>query len=195
MKVLYFTNPDINDADVIPGIISAQGDEVIIYTKKISLDYIIENGIEYIVSDRSRSLIGLDVINHLSKKIINLHPSYLPFGRGYNPNYWTIVEGSPIGVTIHYIDAGIDTGDILLQTQVFYDQSDTLKTTYDRLRYFMVELFRASWEHLRVGNIPAKRQNIGEGSLHMKKEFEHIFPKLSHGWNTKITDLVLERKS
>ena len=38
-----------------------------------------------------------------------MHISYLPFNRGAHPNYWSFKDNSPKGVTIHFIDNGIDT--------------------------------------------------------------------------------------
>lgn len=48
--------------------------------------------------------------------ILNIHPSLLPIGRGPEPVFWTLRRGEPItGVTVHQVDAGFDTGPILLQ--------------------------------------------------------------------------------
>lgn len=47
---------------------------------------------------------------------INLHPSLLPRYRGLAPQHWPIINGDAVtGITVHYIDKGIDTGDIILQ--------------------------------------------------------------------------------
>ena len=53
------------------------------------------------------------------KGTINLHPAYLPEYRGPNPDFWQYfdMEMNP-GVTVHYIDVGEDTGDIILQERV-----------------------------------------------------------------------------
>ncbi len=48
---------------------------------------------------------------------LNLHPSRLPANRGPDPLFWTLREGKhQTGVTIHYMDEGMDTGDIVAQT-------------------------------------------------------------------------------
>jgi len=189
MKIMYFTNKDIIDWDTIPDIIKKTGDEVITYTSKPTLEFIKEQNIEFIVSDRARSLITADIIEYLPKKIINLHPSFLPWNRGYHPNYWAIKENTPFGVTIHHIDEGIDTGDIIVQTKLSYSQEDTLKTTYDRLRKYMVLLFESSWEDLRNNRLPAIKQNIKEGNLHYNKDFDGVFEKLESSWDTKIKNI------
>ena len=190
MKVLYFTNTDIQDHDVIPSIIKNSGDTVQLHTTKIDLEFIKSNDIEFIVSDRSRYLIKKNVINYLPKKIVNLHPSFLPWNRGYHPNYWSIKENTPYGVTLHFIDEGIDTGPIIAQTRAFYSSEDTLRTTYNRLRVLMVSLFKACWPELRKGLMTATSQNKNFGTLHYKKDFIGVFEKLSQSWDTKIKDIL-----
>src|SRR3990167_15961 len=49
---------------------------------------------------------------------INFHPGLLPYNRGMYPHIWPLIDGSLAGVTIHYIDDGIDTGDIIAQQLV-----------------------------------------------------------------------------
>ena len=184
MKVLYFTHGEINDWDVIPDIIRAAGDEVTIHTHRVDLELVKEMGIEYIVSDRARYLIKQDVVEYLPRKIVNLHPSFLPWNRGYHPNYWAIKEGTPFGVTLHYIDKGIDTGDIIAQTRAFYSSDDTLRTTYDRLRNLMVALFQVSWPEVRESRNSFCPQEIDGGSLHYRRDFD--FSTLPAGWDTEV---------
>lgn len=49
---------------------------------------------------------------------LNYHPSLLPAYRGPVPLFWQLRDGAPTGVTIHYLDEGLDTGDIVAQTKV-----------------------------------------------------------------------------
>lgn len=58
MNVLYFTNKDIQDWQVIPDIIRATGDNVITHTSRVDLEIIRANEIEFIVSDRPRYAIA-----------------------------------------------------------------------------------------------------------------------------------------
>ena len=47
---------------------------------------------------------------------INLHPSLLPFYRGMAPQHWPIINGEKeTGVSVHYVDSGVDTGDVIIQ--------------------------------------------------------------------------------
>lgn len=56
---------------------------------------------------------------------INLHPSLLPWYRGMSPQHWPIIYGEKeAGVTVHYVDAGIDTGDIIVQERIPLGEGD-----------------------------------------------------------------------
>lgn len=49
---------------------------------------------------------------------LNIHPSLLPDYRGPTPRFWQLRDGAPAGVTVHYLDEGLDTGDVAAQTAV-----------------------------------------------------------------------------
>ena len=51
-------------------------------------------------------------------KIVNLHPSLLPNGRGADPIPWSLIKDERQGATIHIIDSGLDTGGILAQKEI-----------------------------------------------------------------------------
>ena len=44
---------------------------------------------------------------------LNFHPSYLPYNRGKHTSFWSLVDQTPCGVSLHYIDACIDAGEIV----------------------------------------------------------------------------------
>lgn len=104
---------------------------------------------------------------------INLHPSYLPFNRGQYPNVWSIVEQTPSGVTLHYIDEQIDSGDIIAQQKVPVASSDTGQSLYQKLERAGVQLFQNTWPLIRASRSPRKRQQ-GEGTYHRTCDVERI---------------------
>ncbi len=58
--------------------------------------------------------------------IINLHTGLSPYSRGGNCNLFMLLEKHPelVGITVHHIDKGIDSGDIIISAQVTYDEND-----------------------------------------------------------------------
>lgn len=115
-------------------------------------------------------------ISLFPRGVVNLHPALLPFNRGANPNVWSIVEGTPSGTTLHYIDAGVDTGDIIEQQSVACEPWDTGKTLYEKLEAASLELLARTWPRLEAGTAPRKSQpKSGEGvSVHRTKDLEQI---------------------
>jgi methionyl-tRNA formyltransferase len=106
--------------------------------------------------------------------VVNLHPSLLPYNRGQYPNVWSIVEDTPSGVTLHYIDSGVDTGDIIAQREVPVAPTDTGEALYRRLESTSVELFRDTWPQIRSGTAERRPQPIGAGTYHRKRDVERI---------------------
>jgi phosphoribosylglycinamide formyltransferase 1 len=73
-----------------------------------------------------------------SKKIINVHPGIIPSARGLDAFKWSIVDGVPLGVTMHFIDAEVDAGKIIavVRTPVF--KTDSLEVL--ARRHYELEL-------------------------------------------------------
>jgi methionyl-tRNA formyltransferase len=92
---------------------------------------------------------------------VNLHPALLPYNRGAHPNVWSIVDRTPAGVTLHYLDSGVDTGDIAAQRAVRTSPADTAATLYRRLEDAAVDLFQECWPRLQAGTLPRMPQNGG----------------------------------
>jgi methionyl-tRNA formyltransferase len=105
---------------------------------------------------------------------INIHSALLPYNRGAFPNVWSIVEGTPAGVTIHYIDEGIDTGDIISQQEVVVEPTDTGATLYRKLQETAVVLFEATWPLIRSGRAPRIAQSKSNGTYHRVRDTDSI---------------------
>jgi methionyl-tRNA formyltransferase len=105
---------------------------------------------------------------------VNLHPALLPWNRGAHPNVWSIIEGTPAGVTLHYVDEGVDTGDIIDQREVRVAAEDTGETLYRRLENASVQLFQDCWGQIRSGKAPRRPQPEHGGSVHRVKDLERI---------------------
>src|ERR1700742_2906486 len=100
--------------------------------------------------------------------ILNTHPSLLPYCRGKDPNFWAIVESAPFGVTLHYVNAAIDAGDIAFQKEIPVTWSDNGGTLYQKALTEMVELFEDALPTIVHGTIPRTPQTDA-GNLHYRK--------------------------
>ena len=84
------------------------------------------------------------------------------------------LENTPKGVTIHLIDKGVDTGRILLQKNLFFnDEYETLESSYITLQQEIQNMFKNNWIKIRNNEIKSIQQPKG-GSFHYKREFEKI---------------------
>ena len=104
--------------------------------------------------------------------IINFHPSFLPYNRGKDPYFWSIVDETMYGVTIHSIDEDIDTGGILVQELIKVDWEDTSKSLYRKSREKLVTLFKKYYDDIVSGRITPTPQNLRAGSYHCRKDLE-----------------------
>src|SRR5438876_1522354 len=85
---------------------------------------------------------------------INLHASLLPKYRGAAPVQWAIAQGeTTTGVTTMRINAGLDTGDILLQHDLAIDPTDTSETLSPRMAAVGAELLVDTLRGLKSGTI------------------------------------------
>lgn len=162
---------------------------------RITPAFIQENEVNYIVSYGYRHIIKENVLTLLPRAVINLHISYLPYNRGADPNFWSFIEDSPKGVTIHEVDVGLDTGPILLQQRVeFESDNETLASSYAKLHEKIQQLFINNWEKLKAGRIEGSKQ-VGDGSYHDLKDKEELLHLLeSDGWNTNVSKLIKAKR-
>jgi methionyl-tRNA formyltransferase len=103
---------------------------------------------------------------------INTHPSMLPHNRGKHYNFWTIVEQAPFGVSLHMIDDGIDSGDVIAQNPIHYGWEDNGETLYGKAQESMVRLFRDVYPDIRSLDFPRQKQNLSLGSFHRAAELD-----------------------
>lgn len=110
--------------------------------------------IEYIVLAGFMRIFSAEFINAYKDRIINLHPSLLPSFKGRNGiedayNYGVKVTG----VTVHYVDAGIDTGKIITQTAVLIEEDETLHSLEEKIHQVEYELYPAALKKVLDGRV------------------------------------------
>ena len=104
---------------------------------------------------------------------LNLHASLLPKYRGAAPIQWAIARGENVtGVTTMRIDAGLDTGDILLQQEVPIAPDDTAVSLAPRMAAIGADLMVETLKGLQTGTIHPRPQNHARATLApiLKKE-------------------------
>lgn len=90
---------------------------------------------------------------------VNVHPSLLPKYRGSAPIQWAILNGDKeTGVSTMYLDEGMDSGDIILQTKVNIDKNETSGELWDRLSKIGADLLVETLEKIENKTAPRIKQ-------------------------------------
>jgi methionyl-tRNA formyltransferase len=144
---------------------------VALLTEHKQLDLIREKQPNILVSVGFDHLVPSEILNIPSEGALNLHPSLLPHNRGKSPNVWPIVEGTPAGVTLHYMDPEFDTGPIVAQTEIETDFTDTGKSLHQRLETAQYDLFVGTWPAVESGDVDARPQDSEAGNYHTTDDF------------------------
>ncbi len=112
--ILAITNRDDSSAlkeKILPPIlISNSNDEILNKLKELNPDLIVLAGYMKIIPP--------EIINEFKNKIINLHPSILPYFKGLNAAEKSYEAKKACGITIHYADTKLDSGQIILQYHI-----------------------------------------------------------------------------
>lgn len=94
--------------------------------KKLDPDIFIVCGYQFFLPE--------EIINLPPMGTLNFHASLLPRHSGMHPGFWTIYYGDKFsGMVIHFMDEGIDTGDIAYQSEVPVNPGDTIEVLYERI--------------------------------------------------------------
>ena len=161
--------------------------KVFFYSLCLSYEQIENMKPDIIVSYNYNYIIKKEIIDFMNGNIINLHISLLPYNRGASPNFWSFIDDTPKGVTIHYIDKGVDTGDIIAQKELFFDETcETFKSTYNKLNSSIKELLYEKWDDIINKRIVPIVQN-GSGSCHRIDDLKKLRERVRFNWDDNIS--------
>lgn len=133
MKILL-----LSQSEVLADFLRNDGQILLQTMDKIDENFVLKEGIDFIVSYGYRYIVSGEILRHFPKRAVNLHISLLPYNKGADPNFWSFVEDTPKGVSIHYMDSGLDTGEIIAQKRsnlTFKMKRSRVVTTCYKQRY------------------------------------------------------------
>ncbi|MBQ8208422.1 MAG: methionyl-tRNA formyltransferase [Clostridia bacterium] len=112
-----------------------------------------------------------NVINYPRHGCINVHGSLLPKYRGAAPMQRAIIDGEKVtGITTMYMDAGLDTGDMILKREVAIGENDNFEDIHDALAECGADLLLETVNAIRNGSAPREKQNDAEMTYAAKIE-------------------------
>lgn len=195
MKILFLGKGDLSK-DLCAWL--KDNEDGVVYTEnKIDLDTLEKASPDFIISYNYHFILPQEIISRLCRKVINLHISYLPWNRGTYPNVWSFIENTPKGVSILYMDEGIDTGELIAQKEFYFSENDeetaTLKSTYLKLHEGLQLLFKENWNNFEENKIISIKQQ-GKGSIHNDADFTLFIKPIveKKGWDISIRNFKEE---
>lgn len=141
------------------------------------IGFILTNNLEecdYFISVLYDKLIPINFIKN--RKCFNFHPGILPQYRGAGVYSWAIINGDDkTGITLHLIDDGIDTGDIIeIRAFPIDKDKDTAQTLFDRGNKILFMMFK-NWFHLLLtGEYTAIKQDESKAGIYYRKDLNRI---------------------
>ena len=117
--------------------------------------------------------------------ILNAHMGVLPAYRGMNVIEWSAFYGDPIGVTVHFIDRGIDTGDILLSRELTLEEGDDFLNLRGRIQVLGIELLAECITLLEEDRLLGKVQAPEEG-----RQYFVMHPRLAAIAHRRLMDRI-----
>lgn len=128
------------------------------------LQYCRQLDIALIASVSPSQIFKEDLINLPKHGCINIHTAKLPKYRGLYPTYWAMAYGEKtLGISIHYIEKGIDTGKIILQDELEISSNATLDYMLKTTKLKGAELLLEAINQINIGNVEAYYAE-GQGS-------------------------------
>jgi methionyl-tRNA formyltransferase len=110
---------------------------------------------------------------------VNLHNSYLPEYRGQAPIFWEYFDYvlNP-GVTLHFLDKGEDTGDIIYQKRILISSGEKLEEVNQKLAAVGAKLILKMMKNIETGDVPRVKQPISTPTLRARKIKPEEYHKL-----------------
>jgi methionyl-tRNA formyltransferase len=145
---------------------------------------------DYILSVHFPYLIPPEVLSIPRHGTLNLHPALLPFNRGWHTPSWAILDGTPFGATLHWVDEGLDTGDVAIQKELDISPGDTAHGLYRRVLGLELDVLREALPLLVRHELPRWPQADG-GTSHTKKDLlEPSVARLDLAETAPVGDLL-----
>ena len=135
------------------------------FLSSLELDYIFGIHFPYIIP---AEILGIPKIG-----VVNLHPAFLPYNKGWHTPSWAIIEGHPYGATLHFMEQALDEGDIIHQKKMDVYPIDTANSLYKRVLKLEEEVFYESFDSLSKLK-PNRIKQLDKGTSHQKKDLKSV---------------------
>jgi Methionyl-tRNA formyltransferase len=161
-------------------------------SKNINSDEFIQRMKSYdadlFVSMSFNQIFRSEIMNLPKLKTINCHAGKLPYYRGRNILNWALInDEKEFGITVHFMDEGIDTGDIILQKVYPITDTDNYRTLLERAYTGCADTLYEAIKMIQVGNVnPIKQDSIDRVGMYcgMRQPGDEII-----SWNSTSREI------
>lgn len=146
---------------------------------KVSVDYedIVNVKPDVIITCAYGQIVSKDILDIPKYGCINIHASLLPKYRGGAPIHYALINGEEeTGVTLMYMDEGMDTGDMLVRNSIKIEEDDNIETLSNKLSVLGSKMIIKYLEDIIKGNIKRIKQDSSKASFAriIKRIDEHL---------------------
>lgn len=136
-----------------------------------TIQQIIEWNPELIIVSGWYHMIGKKILDIPSKGVIGLHSSMLPRYRGGAPLVWQMINGEKTaGISLFYMDVGVDSGDIVAQTPIPIEEYDTIGTLYAKVNREGIKLLKDNLPLIAEGkSLRVKQVGLSDNEIYPQR--------------------------
>ena len=169
--------------------LEADGHACELSDRAVTADDVRSAAYDLVLSSGYHLRIVADVIRAMNGKVVNLHATFLPWGKGIGTTFFAFLLGHPTGVSVHYIDEKIDAGDIICRRRIDPRPDDTLRTFYHHILAETETLFKEIWPAIRDG----RADRLSQASLGVAVDYfsrvhsEKFMDQLPEKWDTPLS--------
>lgn len=150
-----------------------QGHKVVLRSDRLDAKWCSKQDFQLTVSYTYQFILTEEILCSLHNNVVNLHNSLLPFNRGADPNIWSIINQTPRGVTLHFVDRELDKGYIIAQAFVNDGENETLSSSYYNLDRAAKQLFKDAFKWYKFWP-QMKKIVVGKGCYHSLKNGKSV---------------------
>jgi len=159
--------------------------------KTASIDALRALDLDFIVCVHFPHVLRRPVLEVARRGVLNLHPAFLPYNRGWHTPTWAILDGTPAGASLHFVTEGLDDGDVVYREQIEVDPADTAHTLYRKLKALELDVFAKGWMLVREGRATGEPQVAQHATFHRRRElFEPAVQRIDLDQVVRASDLL-----
>lgn len=190
VRVLLLTRPE--SVDEIRPFLESRGTVTVVYDN----DYRNSRGLAHCEVDVAVSfsfgpILTVEDLNRVAAPVLNVHPTYLPWGRGIYPILWSAYEGTPQGASIHRVDSGIDSGPVYARTPVDLATDLTLEQARRKLVDQALVLLRRELDSIVSGRlVPTPQSELGPRQPYRSRAMGiQLLDRFPQRWRTTLREV------